>query len=391
MITSVDSFVGYGITYITNGWIDLSILVELDFTCKTLFTVFILMEQLAAFTLLLFSVERLVVVYFPLRAKTLLSYRHTWITTAVVLGIVVLLSLHLPVSIHSVQFRLSTYCTVDQVRTPRALSALFWMAMGLESFAFPTVAISVLNIFILRRVLSASLKRHHMVLLQNLWFIRILNICLMQCCCCSLNAGHESPLNVDQLYKRGLLEGRLWLEPRAEGHVVARVCVFVPHRYEHPSDAHLRVSRSELLGSVRDLLGDRERDVGRGGVDRVSHHFILEGALNYSVKGFVIGCGNLSPASLCYRWSIFWSSTSKSPIFIERSITFSLAFVPPTICRLQRVQVKLNWRQPTFEVSSWATMMFQKIHTCLIYVTNNYSSDFYKLPRNYEYTLCNKL
>lgn len=168
MITSVDSFVGYGITYITNGWIDLSILVELDFTCKTLFTVFILMEQLAAFTLLLFSVERLVVVYFPLRAKTLLSYRHTWITTAVVLGIVVLLSLHLPVSIHSVQFRLSTYCTVDQVRTPRALSALFWMAMGLESFAFPTVAISVLNIFILRRVLSASLKRHHMVLLQNL-------------------------------------------------------------------------------------------------------------------------------------------------------------------------------------------------------------------------------
>lgn len=78
------SFVAYGLEFISNGVVNLNPIIEYDLSCKIVYTIVIITEQLSAFTLLLFSIERLVVVYFPLRAKSWLSFKKTCIASAVV-------------------------------------------------------------------------------------------------------------------------------------------------------------------------------------------------------------------------------------------------------------------------------------------------------------------
>ena len=86
----LSSFVGYGLEYISHGVVNPNPIIEFDVSCKIVYTVrvqytiVIITEQLSAFTLLLFSIERLIVVYFPLRAKSWLSFKLTSVVTAVV-------------------------------------------------------------------------------------------------------------------------------------------------------------------------------------------------------------------------------------------------------------------------------------------------------------------
>ena len=80
----LSSFVGYGLEYISHGVVNLNPIIEFDVSCKIVYTIVILTEQLSAFTLLLFSIERLIVVFFPLRAKSWLSFKLTSVVTAVV-------------------------------------------------------------------------------------------------------------------------------------------------------------------------------------------------------------------------------------------------------------------------------------------------------------------
>ena len=155
------SFITYGIGYMTQGAWDLSWPIKVDWTCKILYTLYMESEQLSAFTLVLFSVERLIVVYFPLHAKTWLSFRRTWLTTAVVLTLVALSLAHLPFSIRSIRFTLNTYCAVKESITPPVLSALYWIAMGVQSYTIPTAITITLNVLIYRRIRTADEHRKH--------------------------------------------------------------------------------------------------------------------------------------------------------------------------------------------------------------------------------------
>lgn len=152
----------YGLDYITQGNIDLSWPIHNDVMCKLFFTWYMITDQLSSFTLTLFAIERFIVVYFPLRAKTLLSFKNTLISTGLVLFALSLFSSHLYFSIRSIKFKLNTYCAVDEKLSGPVLSALYWIWIGVESYLFPNLVSSVLNIFILHRILSASSKRHSM-------------------------------------------------------------------------------------------------------------------------------------------------------------------------------------------------------------------------------------
>ena len=133
--------------------------VHLDILCKLLFPFYIIEEELSSFTRLLFSIERFIVVSFPLRAKTLLTFHHTWITTVAVLVIITLCSSHLFISVHSINFKLSTYCAVDEKLSGPVLSALYWFWLGVVCYLLPNLVTITLNMFILRHILSANSKR----------------------------------------------------------------------------------------------------------------------------------------------------------------------------------------------------------------------------------------
>lgn len=146
----------------TKGTIDLSWPIHVDFTCKIIYTWYMIAEQLSSFTLLLFSIERFIVVYFPLRAKAIVSFRRTLITTGAVLLAIALFSTHLYFSIHSIPLRLNTYCAVSGVLSGPVLAALYWFSMGVESYLVPTYVSIALNMSILVRILSARSMRYAM-------------------------------------------------------------------------------------------------------------------------------------------------------------------------------------------------------------------------------------
>lgn len=136
--------------------------IRVDLLCKLIYTWYMIAEQLSSFTLLLFSVERFVVVHFPLHAKSLISFRRTMIITGVVLLSIALCSTHLYFSTNSIRLRLNTYCAVSEELSGPFLAALYWFWMGVESYFLPTLVSIILNMFILRRILSASAKRQIM-------------------------------------------------------------------------------------------------------------------------------------------------------------------------------------------------------------------------------------
>ena len=162
----VVSLFGYGFLYITKGKIDLQFDRLNDYTCKVFYYIFNFTEQMSSYALVLFSLERLFIVHFPLKARAALSYKKTCIINFIVLMLLALFDVHLLISLRVEKSLATSYCLVPLNSQP-LFETLYWITMGVVNFAFPIFLILILDILIIRKIISASNARKSLTMSEG--------------------------------------------------------------------------------------------------------------------------------------------------------------------------------------------------------------------------------
>ena len=154
-IRLIFSFSYLGLEWATKGKYFLWMIKYHSIYCKIILYIYNVSEQISGFALVLFSLERVIVIYFPFASRTLITYTKVIMINAVVHMIIFIFNVHLLYATIVIPTVVEYYMCLPEGNI-EIFESLYWYTMGFQNYGLPTIFVIILDIFLVSKLMKEA-------------------------------------------------------------------------------------------------------------------------------------------------------------------------------------------------------------------------------------------
>lgn len=160
-IRLIFSFAYLGLEWATKGKYFLWMIKYHSIYCKIILYVYNVSEQVSGFALVLFSLERVIVINFPFFSRRLVTYKRVVMLNVLVHLLIMIFNTHMLYATVVLPTAVEYYmCLPDG--NAEIFESLYWYTMGFQNYGLPTLLVIILDIILIVKIRkqSRSQRKH---------------------------------------------------------------------------------------------------------------------------------------------------------------------------------------------------------------------------------------